>query len=105
MKENLIQINGGIMINVDVSVNSVMCEKKNVWNPATCICKNGKYLASIVDDSAIICVEVIESRDEEMKTIPTNFNEKKATCNAKKLSFTFIFINYYGIIDSCLHLL
>ena len=82
-----------------------MWEKKYVWNPATCICKNGKYLASIVDDSAIICVEVIESRDEEMKTIPTNFNEKKATCNAKKLSFTFIFINYYGIIDSCLHLL
>ena len=31
MKENLIQINGGIMINVDVSVNSVMCEKKYMF--------------------------------------------------------------------------
>ena len=58
-----------------------------------------------MDDSAIICVEVIESRDEEMKTTPTNLHEKKATCKAKKLSFTFIFINYYSIIDSCLHLL
>ena len=24
-----------------------VCEKDYVWNPATCSCKNGKYLASI----------------------------------------------------------
>ena len=29
------------------------------WNPATCNRENGKYLASIMDDSAIICDEVI----------------------------------------------
>ena len=29
-----------------------------------------------MDDSAIMCDEVIESYDEEIKTIPTNFNEK-----------------------------
>ena len=29
-----------------------------------------------MDDSAIICDEVIKSYDEEMKTIPTTFNEK-----------------------------
>ena len=29
-----------------------------------------------MDDSAIICDEVIESYDVEIKTIPTNFNEK-----------------------------
>ena len=29
--------------------------KKYVWNPIKCICKNGKYLASVMDDSAIIC--------------------------------------------------
>ena len=28
-----------------------------------------------MDDSAIICNEVIESRDEELKTILTNFNK------------------------------
>ena len=29
-----------------------------------------------MDDSAIICDEVIDSYDKEIKTIPTNFNEK-----------------------------
>ena len=36
MEENVIQINGGISINVDVSIKKV-CEK-NVWNHATCSC-------------------------------------------------------------------
>ena len=26
-----------------------LCEKDYVWNPATCSCENGKYLASIMD--------------------------------------------------------
>ena len=51
-------------------------EKDYVWNPATCLCENGKYLASIMDDSTIICDEVIKSYDEEIKTIPTNFIKK-----------------------------
>ena len=33
-----------------------------------------------MDDSVIMFDEVIESYDQEIKTIPTNFNEKKATC-------------------------
>ena len=57
-----------------------VCKKGYVWNPSICSCENGKYLASIVDDSTIICDEVIESYDEEIKTTPTNFNEKKVTC-------------------------
>ena len=69
-----------------------MCEKSYVWNPATCNCENGKYLASIMDDSTIICDEVIESYDEERKAIPTNFNEKKVTC--KTLSF-YILLSFY----------
>ena len=40
-----------------------------------------------MDDSAITCDEIIDSYDEETKTIPT--------------SFAWIFINYYSIIDSC----
>ena len=32
-----------------------------------------------MNDSVITCDEVIESYDEEIKTIPTNVNEKKAT--------------------------
>ena len=38
-----------------------VCEKDYVWNLATCNCENGKYLASIIDDSGITCDEVIES--------------------------------------------
>ena len=92
MDKNVIQISGGITINVDVTVKNVLY----IWNPATCSCENGKYLASIadatyscengtylasvMDDSAIMCDEIKESYGGETKTIPTNFNEKKATC-------------------------
>ena len=67
------------MINVDVSVKNIMYVKKSyVWNAASCSCENEKYLAR-KDDSAIMYDEVIESYDEQTKTLPTNFNEKKAT--------------------------
>ena len=32
-----------------------------------------------MDDSTIICDDVIESYNEEIKAIPTSFNEKKLT--------------------------
>ena len=66
-------------------------EKDYIWNPAKCSCENGKYLASIVDDSAIMCDEVIDAEaktyDEEKKTVPTNFNEKKWTVKNKNSIF------------------
>ena len=56
-----------------------VCEKKNyIWNPATCRCENGKYVGSIIDDSVIVCDEIIEetktvlSKSTSTKTIPTN---------------------------------
>ena len=36
-------------------------EKDHTWDPATCSCENGKYLASIVDDSTIACDEIVGS--------------------------------------------
>ena len=33
-----------------------------------------------MDDSMIICDEVIKSYEEEIKTILTSFNEKKVIC-------------------------
>ena len=55
-------------------------EKDYFWNPSTCSSKNGKYLASIMDDSVITCDEIIDaetkSKDEKTKAIPINFNEK-----------------------------
>ena len=53
-----------------------VCEKDFIWNTSACSCKNGKYLASIMDDLAITCDEII---DAERKTVPTNFNEKRIT--------------------------
>ena len=53
------------MKNVDASVKIIIyiyiyiCEKDYVWNPSTCSYENGKKLESIMDDSAIICDEVI----------------------------------------------
>ena len=85
MEENIMQIKSKIMIHVDASVKDI------VLNPATCSCKNGKNLASIIDDSVITWNVIIE----ETKTIQTNFNEKKCDLwNRKYLYFTCLFINY-----------
>ena len=49
------------MINVGVSVKNSMYVK----NPARCSCKNGKYLGSIMDNSAIMCDEALQQYDED----------------------------------------
>ena len=50
------------MINVDVSVKKGhVCENDYCCNPATRSSKNGKYLASVRNGSAITCDEIIES--------------------------------------------
>ena len=36
-------------------------------NPATCICKNGKYLASIIDESVITCEKIIDTTKNHFK--------------------------------------
>ena len=72
MEELVIQINGGIMINVDVGVKKRhVCEKDYIWNAVTYKCEKGKYLASFMDNSVITCDEIIESYNKD-----TNFNEK-----------------------------
>ena len=80
--------------------------KRYVWNPATCSYENGKYLASSMDDSAIICDEVIdadadakshdEAKSNDAKLSPkddaTNFNEKKATCKTQNFYILLAFL-------------
>ena len=84
MEENVIQINGGTTINVSVSVKSIIYAKKIICYPATCSCQNGKNLASIMNDSVITC--------EEIKTIPTNSNEKNVTCKAQTFCILLVFL-------------
>ena len=69
-----------------------VCEKYYIWNPATCICENGKYLASVMGNSAIMCNEVIESYNEETKTVPTNFNEENITCKTQSFYILLAFL-------------
>ena len=70
-------------------------EKDNIWNPSKCVCENGKYLASIIDDSTIIWNEVIKSNEEEIRTISTNFNEKEVTCKTQNFYDLLITVSIY----------
>ena len=45
-----------------------------------------------MDDSKITCDEIIESYDEETQIIPTNFNEKKATCKMQNFYILLAFL-------------
>ena len=72
MEKSVIQLNGGIIINVYVSVKNVIMSKRIYLEyPSTCSCENGKYLASIMDNSTIMSNDKDKSNDEEQKT---NFN-------------------------------
>ena len=56
-----------------------------------------------MDDSVIICDEVVKSYDEKIKTTPTSFNENNITCKTQNfyilLAFLLInFINYSLLI-------
>ena len=99
--KNIIQTNGGITKNNDVSVKNIMYVKK-IWNPATCNCENGKYLRSIMDDSAIIC-------DEITYTEETNFNEKDMACKTQNfyilLAFLLIIITLLIAVSVCCYLI
>ena len=68
------------------------CEKDYVWNPSTGNCKDEKYLASNKNDSIIICDEVLESCNEEINTIPTNFNERKVACKTQSFYILLVFL-------------
>ena len=62
MEENLIQNNGGIMINVYVRVKTLYLESWYII-----ITKLKKYLARFMNDSVITCDEITVSYDEDAK--------------------------------------
>ena len=45
-----------------------------------------------MDHSAIICAEVVKLYDEEIKTIPTNLNEKKLICKTQSFYILLTFL-------------
>ena len=80
MRENVIQINGEIMINVEVSVKNVIYLKKIIL----------RILLHAVVDTSRNCVT--ELYNEKTKTIPTNFNEKKAICKMQNFYILLAFL-------------
>ena len=57
MVENISQIKSGITIKANtsakISENFICAKKAYMFNLTNCTCKNGKYLESIADDSAV----------------------------------------------------
>ena len=51
-----------------------------------------------MDDSALTCGEIIESYDEETKTIPTNFTEKEATCKIQNFYILLVFLSISTVL-------
>ena len=82
-KCNLGITNVGIMLNVYLRVKNVTYMKMILSGIQLHVIENEKYLANIMDDSAIVFDEVIELYDETIKAISTNFNEIKATRKTK----------------------
>ena len=86
-----------VNVNSDVSAKFIIYMKKGyIQNSATCSSKIGKYLASIIDYSAITSDETIngeaKSYDEEIKTVTTNFNEKNTICKTKNFYILLAFL-------------
>lgn len=55
-----------------ISTNVVMGAKmKKIWDPATCVCKNSKYLGSIIENSVIKCDEIIEEETKQLNRVQT----------------------------------
>ena len=76
MVENVTWIKCGITINAKVSAKipkniHSTCKKDYICKPATCSCKNGKYVWSI-DNSVITCDEIIDTTKTVLtKAVPT----------------------------------
>ena len=58
-----------------------------------------------MDNSAIMCDEVIESCSEETKTVPKILNKKKATCKTQNLYIllAFLLITITLLIDASIY--
>ena len=67
-----------------------VCEKDYTWTPATCSCKYDKYLASIIDDSVIMCDEVIDHTMKKQKLVQGSLMKRKQS-EKYKISIFYLF--------------
>ena len=89
--------------------NYCTCINDYNCNPSTCIFENGKYLEHIVDDSVIICDEIIYVIDIVPTNVSINSDDKnirwKMNCYSL-LSVSFIsdhitIYNHYYLLSLC----
>ena len=78
-------------LNQNWNKDKCRCEYINIIYVKKIILENGKYLASIFDDSMTTCDDVTE----ETKTVPTNFNKKIETCKTQNL---FFYLHFYYLL-------
>ena len=81
MGKNVIQIHGGITINVDVDAKKFVYVKKNMFGILVNVFVRMENIQQVlrIINLMITCDEVISSYHEKIKTVSTNFNEKKVT--------------------------
>ena len=80
IKQNLIQINGGIIVKIE-TVKNIM------FGILLHIIVKRKYIGSIIYDSMIMCDETINSDDKKV-----NFNQKKSVCKIQNVYFLLDFL-------------
>ena len=70
-------------------------EKDRSWNATICICENSRYLKSVVDNSVILCDEIINVTASVSTNVTSTVsiipNDKKLTCEKKIIALFTLF--------------
>ena len=68
------------------------CKTDYSWNPSTCIYEKSRHLESILDDSVIVCDEIINAAESvstnvtnTIPTVVTNTMPRNVVSNVRKL--------------------
>ena len=105
MAENVTQIKSEITVNVvaSVEIRKNMRAKKIIFGiPATCTCKNGKYVGNIIGDSVITCDEIIEAtKSTSTEIVPAKSISKKAV-PTKVISTNFFILLVFLLMTMAL---
>ena len=80
IEQNVSHINGGILVNVDVAVKSIIYVKKIMFGNLLHVIMKIEKILQVLWMIQQLSVMKLESCDEEIKINPPNFNEKKVTC-------------------------
>ena len=65
------------MIHGIVSIRCIVYAKNDyIQNPSACICENGKYLKSIVDNSVLVCDEIIKAAYNVLSDVTNTISTK-----------------------------